>query len=546
MKLIWHIVRKDLRLVRLHWLLLAVTGVVVYYLALRIAPPEQRWERSDVTSFFVVYLAVWLSLIPALLQTDPPTGTTGFWMTRPIAGRTVYAAKLIGAVLALILMVGAHGLFLFTQGFQVGQIATVLDSFVPSLVAIFFSAFLIASLTRSLGHFWFVVFAIGVGSVVAMGVLTAVSPQPNQSPPSELTRTREVLCFFLITSGALLLTWWQYRHRQTLRGWLGVAVLVMGVLLLIQLWPWSVGGPVERSIPEVSWTTRVVKEEPRGPDSTTTFPPLVVQMVPPSGSVARLDGITGRITWSDGSVSQTEGISQTYTGRLAAVKAELPAGYRIAEAGQPEDVPTNVRLFNDPESVRTGDLRPTRLDARISGEQLRYFLLGKVKLARGALVVRQGSKLEVLEVPLDNPAHHLTVKYQLLHYGKFNHGWQRMPLLVLINPVRKEARVLPSRGRDVRVKNGIPGLDLMAVTWSFQADAVDEAGTASVDDAWLSEAELWVFGEVFEGAVRQHFSSILQEENGRLSWMIVEPVNPPPSASRQDTIFLNPFIETEP
>lgn len=107
MKLTWHIVVKDAR--RL-WLPLALWAVLltlkhgVDWRLLHVVTEDVAWMQRMKgfaimlagLGFFVGYI-----LAAALVKEDAPTGTTGFWMTRPVSGARLLGAKLLGCAVLL-------------------------------------------------------------------------------------------------------------------------------------------------------------------------------------------------------------------------------------------------------------------------------------------------------------------------------------------------------------------------------------------------------------------------------------------------------------
>lgn len=99
MKLIWHLIRKDTRRLRLAlilWAGLVATGVALALASLHVkAGTSWDLERAllALNLSWGVDLVVAYVLAAAVVLEDSPTESTGFWITRPIAGWRLLAAK---------------------------------------------------------------------------------------------------------------------------------------------------------------------------------------------------------------------------------------------------------------------------------------------------------------------------------------------------------------------------------------------------------------------------------------------------------------------
>jgi hypothetical protein len=101
MKLILHILWKDIR--QLRWLLLLWYGlsvlqiviVSIQYPAMSFFDPSLAILNSLMLGLQFLAFATLLLLISRLVQEDSLTGTTAFWMTRPISRQTLLTAKFL-------------------------------------------------------------------------------------------------------------------------------------------------------------------------------------------------------------------------------------------------------------------------------------------------------------------------------------------------------------------------------------------------------------------------------------------------------------------
>lgn len=114
MKLILHHLLKDIRAQR--WLLLLWALVLLIPLLLNalVFQPDYDTARYIETLrvsplFLFIYVIVWTILVARLIQSDPVTGSTSFWLTRPIPTWVYIPSKLI-FLLGLVILPGALSL----------------------------------------------------------------------------------------------------------------------------------------------------------------------------------------------------------------------------------------------------------------------------------------------------------------------------------------------------------------------------------------------------------------------------------------------------
>jgi hypothetical protein len=108
MKLMLHIVRKDLR--RLRWYLAAWLAVVAARYAIGyaviwgsvISGDTFRWLEVVVGAMGAGEVIAMFFVTALLVQGDALVGSRQFWLTRPISGWRLLGAKILGAVLLLL------------------------------------------------------------------------------------------------------------------------------------------------------------------------------------------------------------------------------------------------------------------------------------------------------------------------------------------------------------------------------------------------------------------------------------------------------------
>jgi len=79
-----------------------ITSISIYYIH-----NEAYWQNARSLLLPFLFMIPWFSLIAAvsfIIHNAPPSGTTEFWMTRPISSRQLFVDKLIVVFLVCVLM----------------------------------------------------------------------------------------------------------------------------------------------------------------------------------------------------------------------------------------------------------------------------------------------------------------------------------------------------------------------------------------------------------------------------------------------------------
>ncbi len=166
MKLILNIVAKDVR--RLRWAVMAVWAVTAakfgfgWWLLLHGPTDLAVWRNFPRLVVALVALeAVLAWLVTGLLVLeDPLVGTEPAWRTRPIAGRRLLAAKVMGAGVMLCGPVVVFGLpWWWFNGFGLGDIGPALAGGLALQLLVIVPSMFVASLVDNIGRFvvWSVV-----------------------------------------------------------------------------------------------------------------------------------------------------------------------------------------------------------------------------------------------------------------------------------------------------------------------------------------------------------------------------------------------------
>lgn len=238
MKLVWHIIAKDLRRHQLPYglwlcLLLAKQAVLVLGFSDWAADAEwfQRLQIGDVV-LSVVETVVAFLLVGSWVLEDPVVGSTQFWVTRPLSGTRLLRAKVLGVALLFVAVplfaVAPGWLACGLAGRELGQQTIIFLSVQIPLVA---AAVALGALSDRSSRFLVQL----LGGAVAALVLTPLVPKLFTVYPETraLAATRAGVALTVIGVAVIGTIWLQYTRR---RAWLGAAWLITGVVLGVPAW----------------------------------------------------------------------------------------------------------------------------------------------------------------------------------------------------------------------------------------------------------------------------------------------------------------------
>ncbi len=254
MSLVWHIAKKDLRRLALPvglWCLF----ILVTALWFRTAGPSEVHGDADINIWLTLIrdfgwivvggqFVVGYVLAGALLIEDAPTGTTGFWLTRPMSGARVARAKLLAAAL---LFVVAPILVLtpvwLASGFGVAELARAQWAFGWSHAPLTVCALAVASLARDLAGFLFRTVIVGA-AWTACAYVGAMRSNPGV-PAIEQSRMMVAGIASVVVLLATFVQQFVVRHNR--RASLTIGGGLIGCLVLRMAWPWDLTRSLDRS-----------------------------------------------------------------------------------------------------------------------------------------------------------------------------------------------------------------------------------------------------------------------------------------------------------
>lgn len=248
MKLVWHILAKDLR--RLGWpvagwlLLHVVSTIWMRWLAAPGGVPAGAIEAWLGTISWMATLAKGFLLVMgfvlagALVVEDPVGGSNAFWPTRPISNGRLLSAKALGA---LLLFVVAPVVLLVPvwlgAGFTLKQAVVTAWELAKIQIGFTLMAMLLAALVEDVGKF----FVAALLLTVALLLLGSNGPTWRWTGliPAELHATRNALIGLGEVTLAAILMPIQFLTRRTDRTWAGIGVGLAAALAIRLAWPWE-------------------------------------------------------------------------------------------------------------------------------------------------------------------------------------------------------------------------------------------------------------------------------------------------------------------
>ncbi|MBP9913245.1 MAG: hypothetical protein KBF26_07530 [Opitutaceae bacterium] len=237
MKLVWHIIKKDIRRMAWVFVMWAISGgYLIAYQKLEILG-RSIWDNLGIVSLFT-HAALTFALIAGIVQEDGLTEGNEFWRTRPISAGRQLAAKLS---LILPAFVGVPACVILVQSWLYHAQFSVSDLryIMPVMTVIVLCCTAMASCTKDLGRY----FLGGIFCVVGVAMMGPwlvswfhLEPLPKAAM-MRVSRIYALFTFCGLAAVTLLLN--QYFTRRTKIS-IGIVIgAVIGVTLIEGLWRWS-------------------------------------------------------------------------------------------------------------------------------------------------------------------------------------------------------------------------------------------------------------------------------------------------------------------
>jgi hypothetical protein len=245
MRLVLHIVAKDTRRIfglLVLWVPLVLTTLWAAWHAREI-DPSVHWaavemepgvvERARLVSIYFQIMLVVVTYVSAasLIVEDPATGNTGFWMTRPVSGVRLVAAKLLtGATWFIAVPTLAVLVWWGAAGEVPERLISLARAAVTTQTLLVVVAFAIATFTGTFGRFVGVTFGLGL-----IGVVVANTHVLQMLPATDGTIDVLNIASRAIAIGLPLAAIARYQTRR-MQGPIAVAGLALFGTVAVVLW----------------------------------------------------------------------------------------------------------------------------------------------------------------------------------------------------------------------------------------------------------------------------------------------------------------------
>jgi hypothetical protein len=245
MRLVWHIIWKDVRRLRWQLALWAVVILAQYAVWHAGSPIENAGSTRGVTTAVIVLWALhllvgWL-LVPQVLEDDSLSEDRAAWRARPISAGRMMAAKVGGVLLMVAVWPSVLTLpWWLEYGFGAGMIFRAMAVNVAGMALLALVAMMIAVLAEGLARFvaWSIV--LGFGMLLCGAWLAAALETANRSDINAavlLTRAW-LVCGIVVVTAAVVVPW-QFLTRRPVVGRVLVGAMAAAVGLVLLYWPWS-------------------------------------------------------------------------------------------------------------------------------------------------------------------------------------------------------------------------------------------------------------------------------------------------------------------
>ena len=260
MNLVWHIIKKDLTRLRLPLLLWTglLLGQMILCERLFAADNALDWyNKQGALIGLLLFLSVGIGyiLVAMLVLEDTLVGTEMFWVTRPISGGRLLAAKLLGAVSFFMIWPVLVGLpWWLWSGLgasDLGQ-AAVQTALMQTLFIV--PGIMLAAIAGQSSRF--LLWSLVVLMAVPVGTMLVGMNLPKDLP-RQLIASRALVAYLVGLLTAAGVIWLQYRSRRLVRS-IAATLAGAGAVLLVGLfWPWEVLGFWSKNTPQMPGTEAV-------------------------------------------------------------------------------------------------------------------------------------------------------------------------------------------------------------------------------------------------------------------------------------------------
>jgi len=240
MKTIRTLVYKDLRRFWPH--ALTLLALLLLYFAYLPHFEHTNLKKSDLLLAVLpmAIFATWIFSVSFIVHDAPPSGTTEFWMTRPISGAQLFVSKyitllvLFALIPTLVMVVARMSGLLGHRTMTLQIIAGMFSMYLLFTLCIM----LLATLTRNSTQLVFSVVIIAVGFFAI--VIFSFTPSDYSCKPKTILQNIELfgrVMSSLTIAGLTAIIYNQYLRRNRIITLAATALLALLLLALWHLWP---------------------------------------------------------------------------------------------------------------------------------------------------------------------------------------------------------------------------------------------------------------------------------------------------------------------
>lgn len=233
---ILHHLRKDITAQRaLVFTVLAILALsVISVIASRAVDPHTLNPLSMLSSIAPLStISIGLGCLAAIVLADPGSGPRSFWMTRPLAGREVFATKLLIIGIACLALLVAE-LIVIAALLGKASLAPHLAQFayrtIP-IVAVGFALATVAPNTRGL------MLTVLISGLVLFVLGSGFEPIPTPKRTYTLDASGKIAASLFVTIGGLFIAYHQYTTRHTKRSITLLGTLALVFFITLNFWP---------------------------------------------------------------------------------------------------------------------------------------------------------------------------------------------------------------------------------------------------------------------------------------------------------------------
>jgi hypothetical protein len=514
MAAVLHILKRDLRA---SWILLCAMGAFLVLQVLQLCNVlaleyiNGRLVLSSELFALVLYLII-MTIVVRVIQEDALVGTSAFWLTRPIARKTLLVAKGLYTLLFLVLVpVAASFVLLFHFGMESAQILPFLLSILYTHLTILCVFIAFAAVTPSWVSFVIAEVVALICLFIANNFWFAISDIPGDI----ISNLRIFgLLLFAITLCTIV---HQYLTRNTRRS---VVLLIVGIVCAwsschFSLWDSLLRTPLNiqnqenisriQVVPIIKPRAGIIYSElPASPWELPIMGALTVQNIPDSSAVI-FRYLDGRLEFPDGEQLSYHGGVGNSLGVNHMLSTLLP-GF---EWGYRNNFNPTTQLLRAPKNINEEKIAQAgNYYGKATFDLYQSSIVAEVPLTYGRIPMAPLPDA-ITEISFQRETGRLWI--QADHQGLTMNAYDDDNYTVyLVNRVRRQAFASASNSYSSFITNKqmiLFGVDLVHRRWSleFAGGRAGDSQKIVLDEAWLKDAHLVVIKRNFIGRFTKNF-----------------------------------------